>query len=121
MAQPHTPSSQVVHIGPLGAQLAQATTTAIIKSQQLEVVRVVLPAGKALREHRTPGEITLHCLEGAVQLSTGGTEQPLRAGDFVHLPGGAPHALVALQDASLLLTICLTAPQPQDVGTVPSI
>jgi len=107
MAQPHAPSSQVVHIGPLGERLAQATTSAIIKARQLEVVRVVLPAGKQLHEHHTPGEITLQCLEGAVQLRTPHANQLLRTGDFVLLPSRAPHALEALEDSSLLLTICL--------------
>jgi quercetin dioxygenase-like cupin family protein len=109
MAQPHTESSQVIRIAPLGAQLAGASTTAILKARQLEVVRVVLPAGKTLAQHRVPGEITLQCIEGAVQLRTEGAVQELRAGDFVHLQGGAHHELLGLEAASLLLTICLGA------------
>jgi quercetin dioxygenase-like cupin family protein len=33
--------------------------------------------------------------------------QTLVAGDFIHLRGGEPHALHALEDASALVTICL--------------
>lgn len=110
MSQPHAKPAQVVQVAPLGAQLASAVTTALYKAEQLEVVRVVLPAGKALSEHTAPGEITLYCLEGLVWFQSGGAPQAMRAGDFVHLAAGAPHSLRAEEDASLLLTLCLVRP-----------
>ncbi len=110
MSQPHAQPAQVVQVAPLGAQLASAVTTALYKAQQLEVVRVVLPAGKALNEHTAPGEITLYCLEGLVWFQCGGAPQAMRAGSFVHLAAGAPHSLRAEEDASLLLTLCLARP-----------
>ena len=112
MALPHARSGQVVSILPLGSQLGDSSTSAILKATQLEVIRVVLPAGQALRQHDTPGEITLQCLEGAVELQASGTTYLLRAGDFVHLQAGAPHALQALEDTSLLLTICIAKTAP---------
>lgn len=107
MALPHAQSSEVVSVRPLGQCLTEATTFAIIKAQQLEVIRVVLPAGKALRQHDTPGEITVQCIEGEVEFSVGPTAHMLSAGDFLHLAPRAPHALRAIRDASLLVTICL--------------
>ena len=111
MSQPHAAPAQVVQIAPLGAQLATSVTTALYKAEQLEVVRLVLPAGKALNEHTAPGEITLYCLEGLVWFQCGGAPQAMRAGDFVHLAAGAPHSLQAEEDASLLLTMCLAKPE----------
>ncbi|MBP9784068.1 MAG: cupin, partial [Giesbergeria sp.] len=64
MALPHTPSSEVVHIAPLGAALAGTVNTAILKAKELEVIRLVVPAGKTLPQHQVPGEITLLCIEG---------------------------------------------------------
>ena len=107
MALPHAQSGQIASVRPLGDQLATTATSALIKAAQLEVVRVVLPAGKAMHEHHTPGEITVQCLEGVVEFQTGATIQLLHAGDFIHLAARAPHALRAVQDASLLVTICL--------------
>ncbi|QNP60858.1 cupin domain-containing protein [Paenacidovorax monticola] len=109
MAQPHTPSGQLIRLEPLGERLAASTTTALFKAAQLEAVRVVLPRGQALRQHHVPGEITLQCIEGVVDLTAGGAPQRMHAGDFVHLAAQQPHALVAVEDASLLLTICLVA------------
>lgn len=107
MAQPHAEPGQIVSVRPLGAQLSEATSTAILKASQLEIIRVVLPAGKTMREHHTPGEITVQCLEGVVEFETDATTQTMQAGDLIHLAPRARHALKALENASLLLTICL--------------
>lgn len=107
MALPHTPSGQVVSVLPLGARLAQTASSAILKAGQLEVMRVVLPAGKTMSEHRTPGEVTVQCLEGTVELQAAGTTHLLRQGDLVHFEPRALHGLRAVEDASLLVTVCL--------------
>ena len=109
MAQPHAASGQLVRLEPLGERLSTSSTTALLKAEQMEIVRVVLPQGQALRQHLVPGEITLQCIEGVVELTAVGGPQRMRAGDFVHLGARQPHALVAVEDASLLLTICLLA------------
>jgi quercetin dioxygenase-like cupin family protein len=107
VAQPHAHSGQVVSVLPLGDRLDGARTMALLKAEQLEVVRIVLHAGKTLREHSAPGEITVQCLEGEVEFGTTDAVHLLRAGDFIHLRRGEPHSLAARSDASLLLTICL--------------
>ncbi|MBK6613367.1 cupin domain-containing protein [Ottowia sp.] len=107
MAQPHLASGQLGSVLPLGAQLASTPSHALLKAAQLEVMRVVLRAGKAMPEHRVAGEITVQCLEGVVDFRAGADVHRLRAGDFLHLAGGVPHELTAREDASLLVTICL--------------
>lgn len=107
MALPHTPSCEVLRIAPLAAALPGAVTAAILKARELEVIRVVVLAGKTLAQHQVPGEITLFCIEGEVKLETPGTLQSLQAGDFVHLAGATPHTLKGTTDASLLMTISL--------------
>jgi quercetin dioxygenase-like cupin family protein len=110
MAQLRTASEKVVPVAAVGPRLAESRTAALLKAHQLEVIRLVLHAGKRLPEHAAPGEITVLCIEGAVEFSTPAGAQPMRAGDFVHLQAGVPHALAASVDSSLLLTICLVAP-----------
>ena len=46
MALPHAQSCEVVSLRPLGPRLHDTPTSALIKAGQLEVIRVVLPAGK---------------------------------------------------------------------------
>ncbi len=109
MAQPHARSGQVVPLHPLAAVSPPPRTTAILKADQLEVVQIVLAAGKTMPEHHVPGEITLLCLAGRVVFRTPSAELQLGPGDFIHLSRGEPHALTALEDATALLTICLAA------------
>ena len=107
MALPHAVSGQLIDVRPLGDQLAAATSKAILKTQTLELMRLVLPKGKSLPDHHVPGEVTLLCLEGSVELVAHGATQIMRAGEMVYLEGGVPHALQAVEDASVLLTILL--------------
>ena len=109
MALPHTLSGQVVSVLALGDRLAQTTSSAILKAGQLEVMRIVLPTGKSLPEHMTRGEATVQCIEGEVEFQGGDGAQRMHPGDFVHLEPGALRALRAVQDASLLMTLCLLA------------
>lgn len=110
MSQPHARSGEVVSVLPLGARLTGARTAALLKAEQLEVVRIVLHAGKGLPEHKAPGEITVQCLEGEVEFRLPDALHLLRPGDFLHLGRAVPHSLMARSDASLLVTICLVAP-----------
>lgn len=107
MAQPRVASGQVVHLSPLADQLPAALTTAILKADQLELVRVVLAKGKSIPEHQVQGEITVLCLEGRMALSTPQGTRMLGPFDLIHLRGGEPHSLTAEQDSTALLTICL--------------
>lgn len=108
MAQAHARSGQVVSIAPLADRLRDVRTTAIIKADQLELVRIVLPAGKGLRQHSAPGEITVQCIEGRIQFDTAEDRHVLEAGDLIHLRRNEPHSLNALVDSSALVTLCLT-------------
>ncbi|BEP92675.1 cupin domain-containing protein [Acidovorax sp. A79] len=109
MALPHAQSGQIVSVRPLGDRLPEAITTAILKAGQLEVMRVVLPVGKSMKEHQTPGEATVQCIEGVVEFVSEDGIQQLHPGDFVHLAPRALHSLKAVEHASLLVTLCLLA------------
>jgi quercetin dioxygenase-like cupin family protein len=107
MAIPHASSGQIVDIHPADGNLPSAKSFALFKSDQLEVMRVVLPAGKSFPPHRVAGEITVQCLDGSIDISVDGTSQVLRAGQLMHLEGGVMHGLVGIEDASALVTIVL--------------
>lgn len=110
MAQTHAQSGEVVSVLPLGERLDGSRTTAILKAEQLEVVRIVLASGQRLREHSAPGEITVQCIEGRIEFRTPGARHVLEAGDFIHLRRDEPHSLEALAPSSALLTLCIVKP-----------
>jgi quercetin dioxygenase-like cupin family protein len=107
MALSHAIPGQVLDVRPFGARLSGEKTVALFKSSDLEVMRLVLPAGKALPPHKVPGEITIHCLEGALNIELPHGSVKLAADELVFLAGGEVHGVTALADASALVTIAL--------------
>lgn len=107
MALPHAKPGEIVDLEPMGSGLSRARTAAIVKTDQLEVIRLILPAGAEIPPHKVSGEITLHCLEGHVTLTTDAAPMMLKAHQWVYLAGGALHSVKAIEDASLLVTISL--------------
>lgn len=107
MALSHLKSAQPVDIKPLGERLIDEKSIALIKSEDLELMRIVLPAGKSMPSHRVPGEITILCIEGRLDVRSDGNSHVLEGGQLVFLAGNAEHSLLALEDCSALVTIVL--------------
>ena len=107
MALPHATSGQVIDVRPLGDKKTEAVSHALFKTEQLELIRLVLPQGKGMPEHAVHGPITIQCLEGRVELHAHQKAVTLQAGELVYLAGGELHSLCAVEDASALLTILL--------------
>jgi quercetin dioxygenase-like cupin family protein len=80
---------------------------ALIKTDHMELIRLVLPTDKPLPEHRVEGEMTLLCLEGEVAFDAHGRTTILQPNEMVYLAGGEPHTVRATKDAVALLTILL--------------
>jgi quercetin dioxygenase-like cupin family protein len=105
MALKHADPGEVVDLRPHRDRLATARTSAIVRTGSFEAVRLVVPAGTEIPQHKVAGEITLHCIEGHAQLGLDGGTVDLRAGGRVYLEGGEPHSVKGIEDTSLLLTI----------------
>lgn len=107
MAIPHAQPGQAVDVSPLGPGLRSAQTLAIFKTAQLEVMRLVLPAGKSLPLHKVAGDITVQCIEGKIDVTYDATSHVLGAGQLLYVSARVSHGVVALEDASALVTIVL--------------
>jgi quercetin dioxygenase-like cupin family protein len=110
MALPHAEPGAVIDARPLGERLPATPTHALLKTASLELMRVVLRAGRALPPHRVAGEITVLCIEGRAWLRAQSGDHLLSAGDLVLLRGGDRHAVEAVEDSSLLVTVLLAQP-----------
>lgn len=105
MALAHAASGDVLDIRPLGPVLLEAKSHALVRSPAIEIFRMVLPAGKTVAPHRVPGPITVQCLEGAIEFEAHGRSNILRPGHLIYLEPQVVHALKALEDASVLVTL----------------
>ena len=115
MAIPHAQPAELVDISPLGPRIANEQTTTLIKSNAIEVIRLVIPAGKVIAPHSVPGEVTVQCIEGRVVFEAGDKEVDLTRGNLIYLARSEQHAVRAEEDSSLLVTILLK-PKPSDTG-----
>lgn len=107
MSLHHISSGEVVSVRLPDAQLKEMPSTALVKTDNIEVMRLVLEAGKSIQEHRVAGEMTLYCLEGSVELQAHQKTQTLKAGDLVYLEEMQPYALRAIEHSALLMTMLL--------------
>ena len=107
MAIPHAKPGEVIDVRPLAGAFDKAQTQTLVKTDSLEVIRVVMTAGKKLPPHRVAGEITVQCLEGHIDFWANGAKRELTAGSLLYLEGGSEHSLDAHENSSLLVTILL--------------
>jgi quercetin dioxygenase-like cupin family protein len=65
-------------------------------------------AGQELAEHTAPFDALVIVLEGAFDLTIGGTRVHATPGTIVSMPGGVPHAVEAPEPARMLLLMLRT-------------
>ena len=65
---------------------------------------IALKGGSGLDEHESPGEATLHVLQGRVRVTNAEVHWDGSPGDHIVIPT-ARHALQALEDSAVLLTV----------------
>jgi quercetin dioxygenase-like cupin family protein len=106
MSIQHIKPGEIIELS-LGAALSSSKTTTLVKSNDLELIRLVLPAGKHIPTHEARGEITVQSLEGRVAFTASEKTQELTAGQLLYLSAGEPHSARAIEDSSLLVTILL--------------
>jgi quercetin dioxygenase-like cupin family protein len=107
MALQHAVSGERIKLRREGDDIANFTSVALIKTDHLELIRLVVPVDKPMPEHRVEGEMTLLCLEGEIAFDAHGRTTILQPDEMVYLAGGEPHAVRANKDAVALLTILL--------------
>ena len=100
-------SVALIDIRPLLAKINAVKTANLIKTDELMVKRVILPAGQSIPKHHVAGDATVYCIEGAVDFTAAEQTFRLNAGELYLLKGGTEHSLLGVQNASILVTIRL--------------
>ena len=89
----------------LGAlDLRAITTAALARTPSFEAIHLVVRTGQSIAPHSVAGSLTLYCIAGHVRIESEVSAE-LQTGDWLFLEPGARHAVKAIADTSLLLTI----------------
>ncbi|HEY0971950.1 MAG TPA: cupin domain-containing protein [Gemmatimonadales bacterium] len=97
-------------------QLATTSRTArtLVKNGPLRATLIGLAAGGELASHRAEGPITLHVLEGTLELEAEGSSYELPTGSLLALDAGIVHAVRSRDGGVFLLTV--SAPAVEEGG-----
>ena len=109
MSLPHVKSGQVLDLMNLPSEMLGDSTFALVKTSQMEIIRMVLEEGKKIPQHKVVGESSVQCLQGKVIFKTEESEQTLEPGSWIYLDGSIPHSLEALANSVLLVTVLFEA------------
>lgn len=105
MSQKKLQPGEVVNLYSLKADMPDDSTLALMKTADMEAIRMVIPKDKVISEHSVDGEMSVQCLEGKTEFSVEGKTHVLSSGDWLYLGRNQAHSLHALRDSILLVTI----------------
>jgi len=92
------------------ADLANYQENAVVSSQVLRaengnVTLFAFAEGQELSEHSTPFDALLQMLDGEAEIIISGKSFPMQAGETIILPADEPHAVKAITQFKMLLTM----------------
>ena len=76
----------------------------LVRTPHLSVVLVAVREGGEVNEHTAEGPITIHVLDGLIELYEDGRHHTLGAGMLMSLEGGIPHSVASAKGGLFLLT-----------------
>lgn len=104
MALKHAASGEVLELLPSTPVTAQSSQ-ALVCAPHLEVMRLVLEAGKLIPAHAVAGPLTIQCLQGCVEVQAAGVWQSLQEHQLMYVAEGVEHALQAKVAAIVLVSL----------------
>lgn len=105
MATHHASPSEIVDLETWANDLPNEHAKTIVKTHEMELARLVFPAGGEFPDHKVSGPVVIHCVKGEIGLTAMGATQILKPGQLLYLMPDEPHSLQAITDAVVLLTI----------------
>lgn len=104
MALDHATSGEVLNLL-ADAQSPEFISQALVSTPSIELMRLVLKAGKLLPPHAVAGPITVQCLRGSIEVQAGGIWHAMHDNDLMYVAEQAEHAVRATTDAIVLVTL----------------
>lgn len=108
MNKGHIESGEVVNLETLKGDMSVDSSYALVKSEDMEVIRMALHAGKSIEEHNVDGEMSVQCLRGDILFMVDGEAVELKDNDWLYLQKKQAFSYSVKKDSILLVTILFT-------------
>lgn len=108
MNQGHVQSGEVINLGTLKGNMEVDSSYALVKTDDMEVIRMALPKGKTIDEHSVDGEISVQCLKGDILFTVDGQAVELQKDDWLYLKKKQSFSYNVKKNTILLVTILFT-------------
>jgi quercetin dioxygenase-like cupin family protein len=86
-------------------QTGSVVSRQITKADAGNVTLFAFDAGQELSEHTAPFDALLHVLEGEAEITISAKPFSLKSGDAIIMPADEPHAVKAIGQFKMLLTM----------------
>jgi quercetin dioxygenase-like cupin family protein len=96
---------EVIRVLSLGSDLKPAQFVALIKTDNLEILQLVVPSGQIVPTHELQGEVVVHCLQGRVSISALGAIHDLGPEQLLYYSQNEPFSILGIENASLLIMV----------------
>lgn len=108
MNQGHVDAGEVINLETLKGDMDVESSYALIKTDDMEVIRMALPKGKTISEHSVNGEVSVQCLKGRILFNVDGKVVDLSNDDWFYLRKQQTYSYTVKVDTILLVTILFT-------------
>ena len=98
-------SSPVNLMNLVNYQPGSVVSRQIVKKEKGNVTLFAFDEGQALSEHTAPFDALVYVLEGESEVTISGKPHILKSGEMILMPAGEPHALKALKQFKMVLTM----------------
>ena len=99
-------AAQALHtIDLVSYQDGSVVSRTLINQKTGTVTLFAFDAGQELSEHTAPYDALVQVLDGATEITISGQPYHLKAGDVIIMPANQPHAVKALTQFKMMLTM----------------
>lgn len=105
MSYGNAQSGEPINLQTLREELQRDASYALIKTNKMEIIGMVLPQRKSVEQHSMENEISVLCLKGDFLFNIDGKAYELGNDDWLYLEKGKYFSYSVKADTILLITI----------------
>jgi quercetin dioxygenase-like cupin family protein len=105
MAEPISNLGPTAFVQPLAATDETSRKIRLVRTPQVEILQLIIPAERDVPTHQAQGDVVVHCLEGRASVRALGQSYELKSGQLLHLSLDDQFSIRGIENASVLVTL----------------